>query len=191
MPQPTPAINYMQLLQQPAPQAPQPPIDYTQLQQQPKPQPPIDYTPLQKVNNTSAVTETNITTTTKTTDQSARVAEEGGRARQKAVAKGEAALRRFDETVQEMLMSASTSACPVGFIYYRVEDGYLCGGGHHFVSHDDVDAMLTFGIPPRIEHVNSPLSPVVIFPPSAGWHEPMHRIPFGRLTERFDGPRYW
>ena len=106
----------------------------------------------------------------------------GGKARQAAAAKGEAALYQFDQTVQQMRMSASASLCPQGFGFYRAKTGYLCGGGSHFVSNIDVDNMITHGIPPYVEIVNMVLYPPrTIAPPADGWHEPMHFTPRKRI----------
>lgn len=154
-------------------------IDYTQLQLQlpsTQPQPTVDYTKL--IQTPSSQQNSNTTTTSTNT-----LLEQGGQARQSAAAKGDAELRRFDKTVQEMLMSASSSACPFGFKYYRGPDGYLCGGGSHYVSHGDVDAMVMFGRPPFIEVVNDlAIGCRPIAPPADGWHEPMHWTPARRLA---------
>ena len=77
-----------------------------------------------------------------------------------------------------MLMNASISRCPQRWTYYRGQDGYLCGGGHHFISHTDVDRLVNRGIPPLIEQVNGIIDGTRCVPPPAeGWHEYMHWSP--------------
>lgn len=73
----------------------------------------------------------------------------------------------------------------MGYQYYRVPEGYLCGGGGHFVSHQDVDNMMKYGTQPYIETVNFILKPGnrAIAPPAEGWHEPMHWSPAQRLND--------
>lgn len=44
--------------------------------------------------------------------------------------------------------------CPMGFDFYAVREGYLCGGGNHFVEYAEVEAMLKYNICPRLEPVN-------------------------------------
>jgi hypothetical protein len=98
-----------------------------------------------------------------------------------------------------------------GFTYYRGPDGYLCGGGAHFICHAEVDGFLAGQRPmgPYIEHVNVTcnvpgvfMGPQIIMepgiravaPPKDGWHEPMHWCPQDRLANfmnviplKFDG----
>ena len=178
--------------QQPNPQ-PQPRVDYTQLQQLsslPPPKPATDYTKLAQATYSTDLTPqdqhahnttTNTTTTNTAFNQAAKNGDLGGKARQAASAKGESELRRFDRSVEERLRMASGSSCRRGFKYYRVRDGYLCGGGNHYVSHDDVDAMVTFGMPPFVESVNS-LGCRSIAPPADAWHERMHWTPARRIA---------
>ena len=44
--------------------------------------------------------------------------------------------------------------CPQGFDLYAAREGYLCGGGHHFVEYEEVEKMLKYGRCPRLENVN-------------------------------------
>lgn len=84
-------------------------------------------------------------------------------------------------------MSASSSICAAGYKYYRGVDGYMCGGGYCFVSHDDVDAMMLYGRPPFVEEVNTPYTGArCVAPPKAGWHEPMHYTPGQRITNNME-----
>lgn len=53
----------------------------------------------------------------------------------------------------------------MGWDYYATRQGYLCGGGHHFFSHEDVEAMLKHGRPPRVEEVNGCIYDREITPP--------------------------
>ncbi|KAK5109476.1 hypothetical protein LTR62_007036 [Meristemomyces frigidus] len=121
----------------------------------------------------------------------------GGRARQAAAAQGQMHLQEFDLRTQEMLMSASQSACPRGYSYYKCNDGYLCGGGNHFISDEQVD-MVMYGVArlPHIECVNDVCEPWTrtIAPPPDGWQEPMHWDPDTRIMTplmpmplRYDG----
>lgn len=121
--------------------------------------------------------QSNTSTATTTTTSSTF----GGQARQAAAAKGEQELRRFDQTVQQMLVNASSAECPSAAKYYPVKDGYLCGIGNHFISNRDVDMMMKRGIPPLIEPVNSILDELrYVAPPADGWHEPFHWDPVSR-----------
>lgn len=54
--------------------------------------------------------------------------------------------------------------------WYAAREGYLCGGGQHFVSHEDVEVMLKTGREPRIEHVNTYGHPTLrqVTPPPGG-----------------------
>lgn len=190
-------FDYTQLAQAlpTLPPAAQPAFDYTQLATLPPAAP-------QHVSNASvnASTQTTVTRTRREEmqaqrDERRRQREEkqgissistsnaGGAARQAAAANGDAALRQFDQTVQQMLMRASGSVCSRGFTYWRGKDGYLCGGGNHFVSNKDVDNMVTYGVPPYIENVNAELicQSRRVSPPADGWHEPMHFSPRKRL----------
>lgn len=120
---------------------------------------------------TKKESQSKTTTTTKTETKVC-----GSKARREAAAKGSQHLAEFDQTVQLLLMQASQSACPMGFRYYhtKTSGGYLCGGGSHFVSDEEVDALIQGQIAlPYIEVVNS-LGFRSIAPPKEGWHEPMH-----------------
>jgi hypothetical protein len=55
--------------------------------------------------------------------------------------------------------------CPMNFDFYAVREGYLCGSGNHFIEHGDVEAMLKYGICPRLELVNRDLYERAVTPP--------------------------
>ncbi|EMC99502.1 hypothetical protein BAUCODRAFT_144914 [Baudoinia panamericana UAMH 10762] len=132
----------------------------------PKPQPETKKAP-RKSKKTTTTTTTTMTQVT------------GGKARRKAAAKGEAELHRFDEEVKRMLVQAS-GICVAGFPYYKTQDGYLCGGGSHFVNDAEVDAMLEGRRPhgPIIQFVNLLHDKSTwMAPPLEGWHEPFHFDP--------------
>ena len=152
----------------PAP-APQTTIDYNSLLRTP-PQPIIDYNallrPLPPNSGSTSQTQQTVTTTEQivntantnnlNTAQSTNTSQDGT-LRQQAAARGDAALRQFDRDIQARLIQASGSLCPLGLSYEIVTEGYLCHGNTHFVSHEEVDAMLRGQRPygPFIETVNS------------------------------------
>ena len=59
--------------------------------------------------------------------------------------------------------------------YYRTDAGYLCGGGSHWASNEEVDAMMDGRRPfgPNIEYVNTFGARYAQLPNEA-WHELMH-----------------
>ena len=123
----------------------------------------------------------------------------GGTTRQAAAAQSQAALATFDSSVQQMLMTASQSMCPMGFRYYQCTGGYLCGGGSHYCSDEQVDpVMLGMLYSPFMEMVNTRESGGrVVAPPAEGWHEPMHWDPATRVANgvlpmpiRYDGTKW-
>ena len=157
----------------------QPAINYEALLRAPPPASSAGYQ-----NNGSGLQnqQTIVTTTTNALElrnEEYAGANSGGQARRQAAARGEAALQQFDRDVQARLIQASNSACPMGLEYFVVNDGYLCRGTHHFVSHDEVDAMLNGQRPygPYIEFVNGPGQRRMIAP----WR---NRLPRG---PRLDG----
>lgn len=64
--------------------------------------------------------------------------------------------------------------------WYAVEEGYLCGGGNYFVTHADVEAMLTRGAVPMIQFVNG-----------FGLGEKLAKAPPGNGNGRGDEPTFW
>jgi hypothetical protein len=103
------------------------------------------------------------TTTTSTTETV------GSASRQRAATQGAANLRQFDKDVSIKLKRMVGGTCPMGFDFYAVREGYLCGGGQHFVEHSEVEAMLKYSICPRLELVNGgPPSRAVTPPPGDG-----------------------
>jgi hypothetical protein len=165
----SPAPDFSQLMQN-NPPPPQTTVDFSQLLQiapPPQPQvsqaPPVVRTPIapQKVQSSyQASKSTNKTTTTTTTNVV------GSNSRKEAAEKGKTELRRFDQDVSNRL-KAYGGVCPMGWDYYATRQGYLCGGTNHFVSHDDVEALLSRGRPPYIEFVNGPSHTRLVTPPPA------------------------
>ena len=186
-----PAPDFSQLMQNNPPQT-QNTVDFSQLlQTAPPPQPqvsqappvvrmPVPQKPAQSSNHASSKSTKKTTNTSTTTVV-------GGSSRQQAAEKGKKELRRFDQEVSDRLKRSFDGICPAGYDYYAARQGYICGGGHHFFSHEDVEAMMKHGRPPFMEHVNS-LTPYdrAVTPPSgngdgSGW-EPLF-WPAKRLAE--------
>ena len=165
----SPAPDFSQLMQN-NPPPPQTTVDFSQLLQiapPPQPQvsqaPPVVRTPIapRKVQSSNQASKsTNKTTTTTTTNVV------GSNSRKEAAEKGKTELRRFDQDVSNRL-KAYGGICPMGWDYYATRQGYLCGGTNHFVSHDDVEALLSRGRPPYIEFVNGPSHTRLVTPPPA------------------------
>ena len=164
-----PAPDFSQLMQN-NPTPAQVTVDFSQLLQTappPHPQvsqaPPVVRTPIapQKVQSSNQASKsTNKTTTTTTTNVV------GSNSRKEAAEKGKTELRRFDQDVSNRL-KAYGGVCPMGWDYYATRQGYLCGGTNHFVSHDNVEALLSRGRPPYIEFVNGPSHTRLVTPPPA------------------------
>lgn len=145
-PVPAPAMSYEHLKRE------APPPSYEHLKQQPPPPPP----PQQQ----AAPSSTSLAVTT-TTNQTTKATT----AREAAAAQGQTTLRQFDQRVSQMLIQAS-SMCPMMLPYFKCTEGflgpgYLCIGGHHYVSDTEVETMLKGQRPfgPRIESVNIPFVP--------------------------------
>lgn len=119
---------------------------------------PLAPTPAQPSDHASKPTNKSTTTTmTKVV---------GSTSRKEAADKGQKELRRFDRDVSNWLKQYG-GICPMGWDYYATRQGYLCGGTNHFVSHDDVEALLSSGRPPYIEFVNGPSHTRLVTPPPA------------------------
>jgi hypothetical protein len=116
-------------------------------------------TPQKQQSSKQASKSTNKSTTTTTTTVV------GSSSRQEAAKQGKKELRRFDEEVSNQLKRAYEGVCPMGFDYYAARQGYICGGGHHFFSHESVEAMLKYGRAPFLEHVNAIPGDRVVTPP--------------------------
>jgi hypothetical protein len=110
----------------------------------------------------------------------------GGAARRAAAAEGQPALMRFDAMIEVRLVKVSKKICPKGFKSYLVNEGYLCCGGNHLITHDEADAMLAGQRPGgvRIETVNATPNggERAIAPPRCAWEEPFHWSPEERLA---------
>jgi hypothetical protein len=170
---PPPPPDFSQFMQNNSSQT-QNTVDFSQLLQTappPQPQvsqaPPVVQTPVppQKPQSSKQASKsTNKSTTTTTTSVV------GSTSRQKAAEKGKTELRRFDKDVSNQLKKSYDGICPMGFDYYAARQGYICGGGSHFFTHDEVEAMLKYGREPRLERVNSgaPYERLVTPPPGNG-----------------------
>ncbi|KAK3066765.1 hypothetical protein LTR53_016747 [Teratosphaeriaceae sp. CCFEE 6253] len=128
---PTPAFQYP--AQQPTSIAPVVPKADNDRQ---KPAKPAD---------SSAVTK--FTSATKmTTEQTIRTYG-ASQARQQAQAQGQAQLQQFEQKLQTLM--ASWGVCPMGFVWYRYGEGYLCGGRGHYISDGDIDQGVKYGHYPQ------------------------------------------
>ena len=162
-PQPQSTVDFSQLMQSAPP--PPPPTQQTTnfpqlMQAAPQPQPAQSPRANQGASSPSNTQSTTISTTTETV---------GSASRQQAPTLGAESLRRFDQNVSiQLKRMVGGPSCPMGFDFYAVREGYLCGGGHHFVDHGDVEAMLKHGRCPRLEIVNGPGERGVTPPPGEG-----------------------
>ena len=78
-----------------------------------------------------------------------------GENRRKAIAEGEASVRKLNDRVQEAL--SELDICPAGFEWVPVSDGYMCCGGTHFIPDKEIDKLLdSQWYEPRIDRVNCP-----------------------------------
>ncbi|KAM0698947.1 hypothetical protein Q7P36_000991 [Cladosporium allicinum] len=154
-PQQQQAIDFSSLMQS-APPPPPPPaqqkIDFSQLMQA-APQP-SSSSSAQGASSSSNTQTTSTTTTSTTTTSTTTTSTTGGASRQQAATQGAANLRQFDQDVSVKLKRMVGGTCPMGFDFYAVREGYLCGGGNHFVEYAEVEAMLKYNICPRLEPVN-------------------------------------
>jgi hypothetical protein len=161
-PQPQQTSNYSQLMQ-PIPQTQTSPVDFSRLIQTGPPppllpQPEVSRAPpvLQAPKPTSK-SQAPSSTTKKTMMTAKKTSVVGGSSRQEAAEQGDYELCRFDRDVSRRLQRIEGGICPVGYDYYATRQGYLCGGGSHFYSHEDVEAMLKYGRHPECENVNVPI----------------------------------
>ena len=131
----------------------------------------------------SVDTSSNVVTTTTTRTETYKGANAGGEARKQAEAKGEQEVQRFEQKVQELIRRIGP--CPLQAPWYNAVDGYLCGGGTHFLYHKDIDkAFKQPGWIPRVTWVNTFGDPeaqwsgtwITIHPPPVAYHEPMHSV---------------
>jgi hypothetical protein len=171
---PPPTIDYAQLMQSSPPQTPNT-VDFSQLLQAAPPQPRVAQVP----------PILSSTPTERTTASATSVV--GSTSRQKAADSGKAELQRFDRVVSDRLKQFNQhGVCPKGWDYYATRQGYLCGGATHFVSHEDVEAMLAGGRTPRIEKVNAyPPRRMVTPPPADG------RLDGSREMPVWNDPQWW
>nr|OQO16025.1 hypothetical protein B0A51_17737 [Rachicladosporium sp. CCFEE 5018] len=80
----------------------------------------------------------------------------GGAVRQKAVRKGRRRLQDYDDDVSDELAHAALGVCPHNWRWYPVKLGYLCGGGHHLISHRHAEEVMAGRYPDGapVEKVN-------------------------------------
>ena len=178
---PPSATDYSRLMQN-NPQPTQNTVNFSQLMQTaPPPQPQVSQAP--PVIQAPSNNQTTKTSTTATVDSTSR---------QKAAESGEAALRRFDRDVSNRLKQSTFGGiCPMGWDYYATRQGYICGGSNHYVSHQDVEAMLACGRSPRIEFANGPLGTRVVTPPPAtGQLDGSGRMPVWNYPQWWETHRY-
>lgn len=128
----TTTTNHGHQQQAPAPQPvamqiQQPAIDYTQLMQTLQTQP--------QVGNGQLNNRVSTTTTTRSVQYEG--ADAGGEAHKAAERKGPDEVRRFEDSVMQMLQNLGV--CPMGFKWYNAKQGYVCAGGNHAVAHGEVD----------------------------------------------------
>lgn len=149
-------VDFSQLLQTAPPPPPQPQVS----QAPPVVQMPAPQKPQASKQASSSTNKKSITTTTTVV---------GSSSRQEAAEKGKSELRRFDEEVSNRLKTCYDAICPFGYDYYATRQGYICGGGHHFFSHDEIEAMLKYGRAPFLEHIHEgPYDRQVTPPPGNG-----------------------
>jgi len=175
-PQPQSTMDFSQLMQSappPPPPTQQRPDFLSLMRDAPPPAPPTrpEFLQLMKdapkpaasAQGASSSSNAQATTTTSTTETV------GSASRQRAATQGASNLRQFDKDVSVKLKLMVGGTCPQGFDVYAVRQGYLCGGGSHFVHHDEVEAMLKYGVCPRLEDVNGgPPFRAVTPPPGNG-----------------------
>jgi hypothetical protein len=174
-PQPQSTMDFSQLMQSappPPPPTQQRPDFLSLMRDAPPPAPPTRPEFLQLMKDApkpatftqGASSSSNAQTTTASTTETV-----GSASRQRATTQGAANLRQFDKDVSVKLKRMVGGTCPQGFDFYAVRQGYLCGGGSHFVHHDEVEAMLKYGVCPRLEDVNGgPPFRAVTPPPGNG-----------------------
>ncbi|KAI7216819.1 hypothetical protein KC333_g4620 [Hortaea werneckii] len=93
------------------------------------------------------------TRTTTTTTESYEGQHDGGETRRKAEAQGPEAVAQYERTVIQLL--AYSVNCPVGFNWFNMRGGYICGGGTHWMSHKAIDDYFRGVDPtPRVESLN-------------------------------------
>jgi hypothetical protein len=174
--QPQQTIDYSRLVQNVPAQA-STTIGFPQLMQAtPQPQPQVSLAPpivptIEPLSQSSNQASSSMTKTTKEKKKTTATTVVGGASRQQAAEKSKAELCRFDWNVSEQLKNLRMygGICPMGYNYYVARQGYLCGGGSHFFSHEDVEAMLKHGAMPRCEEVNgTPWHREITPPPGNG-----------------------
>jgi hypothetical protein len=175
---PSPAPDFAQFMQNNPPPT-QNTVEFSQLLQTappplppPQPQvsqaPPVVQTPAapQKVQPQKAQSSKQGSKSTNKSKNTSTTTVVGSSSRQEAAKQGKTELRRFDQNVSNRLKQfAGNVLCPLGFDYYATRQGYLCGGGTHFFSHESVEAMLKHGRVPELEDVNGDAYDRQVTPP--------------------------
>ncbi|KAK3070579.1 hypothetical protein LTR53_010211 [Teratosphaeriaceae sp. CCFEE 6253] len=144
------------------------PIEYTYSTMAPAPEP-----------QTPAPPQATTTTTTVTTQQY-EGSNAGGEARQRAEARGSAALQQYDVRV-EQLLNVAQETCPERYPWFNMNQGWICGGGTHFIHPEVMDDVLlgrSRHNVPRIDPVNAMNSfgqlHAIVHPPDVAHDMPMH-----------------
>jgi hypothetical protein len=175
---PSPAPDFSRFMQKNPPPT-QNTVDFSQLlQTAPPPQPQVSQappvvqmsTPQKPQSSKQASRSTDKSTNKPTTTTTTTVI--GSSSRQEAAKQGKTELRRFDQDISNRLKQfAGSVLCPMGFDYYATRQGYLCGGGTHFFSHESMEAMLKYGQVPELEDVNDDVYDRQVTPPldERGW----------------------
>lgn len=192
------AIDFSQLMQSAPPPPPptQQRIDSSQLMQAAPPPQPAQQRPdfsqlMQAAPQPSASTQggasssSNTQTTTTSTTETV-----GSASRRQAATQGAASLRQYDQDVSVKLKRMVGGPCPMGFDWYAVREGYLCGGGSHFVEHAEVEAMLRYSICPRMERVNGSHSYRAVTPPPGNGDGSGSEPAFWTVEEQLDAGLY-
>ena len=129
-----PAATPIPQPQLPTPAPARPTIDYESLKVAAPPTPaPLPAPPAQP-QQTQRNTQHTTTTTTRVERYEGEQA--GGKTRRQAEAQGEAQLRRYERQVRVIL---DETTCRAGYPWFNMKGGYLCGGGHHWLSHHELD----------------------------------------------------
>jgi hypothetical protein len=196
-PQPQSTMDFSQLMQSappPPPPTQQRPEFLSLMRDAPPRAPPTrpDFLSLMKAapqpaasaQGASSSSNAQATTTTSTTETV------GSASRQRAATQGASNLRQFDKDVSVKLKRMVGGTCPQGFDFYAVRQGYLCGGGSHFVHHDEVEAMLKYGVCPRLEDVNHGPPQRAVTPPPGNGDGSGNEPAFWSVEEQLDAGVY-
>ena len=174
--QPQPRLDFSHLMQNAPPPALPARPDFSQLMQA---------APHPAASTQEASSSSTHQTTTASTNETV-----GSASRRQAATQGAANLRQFDQDVSIKLKRMVGGTCPLGFDFYAVRQGYLCGGGSHFVHHDEVEAMLKYGLCPRLEDVNGGPPCRAVTPPPGNGDGSGNEPAFWTVDEQLDAGLY-